>query len=120
MKLLIAALFFSVITNATAKPPEPGSQDAIDLAPYSSYLRGLHSPSGLPCCDLSDCRFVEAKVTNNHWRVLVRKEQFENGPNIWIDVPETAIVRNENPTGQPLLCWSPTRGILCFVQPAGV
>ena len=119
---IIAATFFSLsISTVQALPPAPGSQDAKDLAPYSDYLRGLKSPVGGLCCDLSDCRLTEAKIVGGHWQVYVKKEQFEYGKNEWIDVPEDKILRKtDNPTGLPILCWSPYAGVLCFVAPSGV
>ncbi|MEK6883434.1 MAG: hypothetical protein AABY22_27655, partial [Nanoarchaeota archaeon] len=47
-------------------------------------------------------------------------ESFPGGQNIWIDVPKEKILSpRENPVGEPVACWKPYTGIICFVNGSG-
>jgi hypothetical protein len=38
----------------------------------------------------------------------------------WIAVPPDKILpRHDNPTGEPVTCWTPALGVMCFVEGAG-
>lgn len=79
---------------------------------YREFFRGLMRPdTGSSCCDESDCRMTDAKLTPDGWMAL-------NQQGNWVLVPNDKIVRGKhNPTGRPIICWLPTQGVICFVEP---
>ena len=92
------------VTASYARPPE--NTNLI----YSLWFEHLHQPgSGLPCCDISDCRQTESRIVGSHYEALVEGK--------WIAVPpETVVDQSDNPTGHAVVCWLPWSGILCFVR----
>ncbi len=63
----------------------------------------------MSCCSLADCRPTESRIKANHYEALV-------GDN-WLAVPPDKILqRTDNPTGRAVVCWTPQRGIMCFVR----
>ena len=104
-------------------------------SPISKWFQGLTDPiSHGSCCSEADCRPTEAHQTKNgHWEALVTREnypQFSLDTDKWVIVPDNRVlIRTENPTGRPVLCWNPavhfggftssepTNGVLCFVVP---
>jgi len=58
---------------------------------------------------VTDCRATEYRIEADHYEALI-------GGN-WIIVPADKILqRTDNPTGHAVVCWTPQRGILCFVR----
>lgn len=113
MKTSLAALLLPLLlaSAAYAKPP-PGADPE---SPLGQWYNSLHQPNdGISCCSLADCRPVEMKLGGNHYWVFIG-EQFESGPNKWIEVPDEAVLHVPNNAGQPVACWSPVSGLLCFV-----
>lgn len=100
---LIAAVLL-IASGACAAPP-PDADPA--LAPW---FRDLRVPgTGRSCCSVADCRPAEARTRGDHYEVLIEGR--------WIAVPpERVLDRADNPTGRAVVCWTPTRGILCFVR----
>lgn len=103
------ALALALVAGAAVAAPPPGARP--ELAPF---FRSLIRPDvGGSCCDATDCRITRARVTANGWQAM-------NQLGDWVDVPENKIIRGQaNPTGEPILCWLPTTGVLCFVAGAG-
>lgn len=101
-----AAILVVISTGVARPPPNPD-------ASLHTWFESLIDPDTmLPCCGEADCRIVDARVTVDHHEALVR--------GVWLSVPEDKIVhRADNPTGQAILCWSPSFGILCFVPGPG-
>ncbi len=89
-----------------------GPAGAADPA-IEAWFKSLKQPgSGMSCCDESDCKRTKARVGPDGWEALTPAGD-------WISVPEDRIVRpKSNPTGEPILCLSPSRSIYCFVPPA--
>ena len=119
---VLTAIMAAVV--AYGAPPEGGP------GPFRDWYRSLMRPDvGTSCCDESDCRPVEA------WR-MTRTGEDEDGRPIfdyevlitpashgadepeWVIVPREKILARDNPTGQPVVCWTPLTGVLCFVLPA--
>ena len=98
---LMAAL---VPTTAGAQPP-----DNADPA-LGPWFRSLLVPgTSISCCSVTDCRATEYRIEADHYEALI-------GGN-WIIVPPDKILqRTDNPTGHAVVCWTPQRGILCFVR----
>lgn len=112
--LALAALPISL--PAFAAPPEHSDPT---MAPW---FQGLKQPwTGMGCCNLSDCRFVDAKPTKQGWQVYITKADFPVDEDRWVVVPEDRILRGKsNPWGRAVVCYLPGLGVLCFVEPAGV
>ena len=78
------------------------------------------------CCDArvevdgverGDCEPVGAEPRRGadgqaHWFAWLRQESR------WLEIPDERVIRERNPGGQDgHLCWTPARGVLCFVPP---
>lgn len=81
---------------------------------YGPFFKSLQQPgSGVSCCDLSDCRFTDSRVTPAGWEARVSDDQ-------WVAVPNDKIIRGKaNPNGRAVLCHI-GGNVLCFVEPTGV
>jgi hypothetical protein len=123
----VAAVAVLAAPTAQGRPPPPGSSLAEDMAPYGDMIRSLQNGGGRACCDESDCRPVRAELRNDgHWWVFVSSTVFENGTNVWQQVPDWAIVPPERRPmlPWPLACWiwlpNITFGAFqCFTPPTG-
>jgi hypothetical protein len=77
------------------------------LAPWFRSL--LQPGTQISCCSLADCRETEYRTNADRYEALV-------GGN-WVSVPpEKILQRTDNPTGHAIVCWTPQRGIMCFVR----
>lgn len=84
---------------------------------YRHWMQpGVHPP--ISCCnarkveggvETGDCEPTKARIVNGNWQAWLRQESR------WIDIPDSKVIRERNPTGQDAhLCWSFGR-VLCFV-----
>jgi hypothetical protein len=76
-----------------------------------AWFKGVHSPNGVPCCDIADGhRTVYDVRAGSYWVPI---------DGVWWRVPERAIVRNAgNPLGEAVVWYVSVRGnieIRCFV-----
>lgn len=101
------ALALVVIAGAAVAAPPPGS-----IGKYREWFQGLMRPdTGTSCCDDSDGRITDARMTPEGWEALTPV-------GTWVRVPTDKIVRGKgNPTGRPVLFWLPATGVLCFIEP---
>jgi hypothetical protein len=110
LRLLTPRVFVAVALfagPAVAAPPETADPA---MAPW---FRSLQDATGASCCDVSDCRRLPTRVGPRGYEVLAGGQ--------WIDVPADKILpRRDNPTGEPVTCWSPWRGVMCFIEGTGV
>ncbi|MBI1243753.1 MAG: hypothetical protein GC202_02015 [Alphaproteobacteria bacterium] len=97
---------------------------------FSDWYQSLRVP-GIPddepqqsCCDLSDCRPIErTRIGPEGYEALITPKthsQFGITEPTWVKVPNEAILqttRNPDGTGRAVVCWMPTRGVICFVRP---
>ena len=99
---LVAALLFTSVAQA-APPPDADP-------PLAPWFRDLREPdTGRSCCSISDCRPTEARTRGDHYEVLIEGQ--------WLAVPPDKVLnRSDNPTGRPIVCWTRTLGIMCFVR----
>lgn len=108
--------FISVILISliAAAPPNPDPT----LGPF---FKGLKQPrSNASCCDLSDCRTVNYRMTAEGYEVYIDRNTFPGGPNEWIKVPKEVVLPPQtNPTGEGIACWAVNLGLLCFLQATG-
>jgi hypothetical protein len=107
----VLAIFTGMITAAllAASPapaaPPPNADPA--LAPWFQSLR--QPETGMSCCDIADCRPTEYRTVGDDYEVWV--------DNRWMTVPPRRILqRADNPVGRAVVCWTPQRGIMCFVR----
>jgi hypothetical protein len=102
----IAGLGPALLLAASAAAAPPQNADPT-LAPW---FRSLMQPgTTVSCCSLADCRPTEYRIKADHYEAMV-------GGN-WVAVPpEKILQRTDNPTGHAIVCWTPQRGIMCFVR----
>jgi hypothetical protein len=94
-----------LLAAAAAAQPPPNADPA--LAPW---FRSLVQPgTTISCCSLADCRATEYRIRADRYEALVAGS--------WLSVPpEKILQRTDNPTGHAIVCWTPQRGIMCFVR----
>lgn len=111
---VVLALLVVMFAPAHGAPPS-GSDPA--LAPFFGSL----TLDGVSCCSISDCRAVPARVGQKGWEAFVSAESFPGATDDrWVEIPVDKIVRGKHhPLGEAVMCWSPYRGPLCFVEPPG-
>lgn len=114
LPLLGLAALVAAGTGAMARPPA-----GTDLSsPLSHWFESLERPDGLgTCCSESDCRPTAYRIASGHYEALVGKAW--DVPEQWVEVPDAKVLQHtDNPTGQAVLCYTPSIGVLCFVLPA--
>src|SRR5207249_12022767 len=97
-----AAMLFA---GAAGADPPPNADPA--LAPW---FRSLVQPgTSISCCSISDCRATDYRIEGDHYEALIGEA--------WFVVPSDKVLqRTDNPTGRAVVCWTPQRGIVCFVR----
>src|SRR5882724_4378984 len=104
--VLGASIFVSGIVRAVDRGQFENIPDDI-----RAWFKGVRSPAGVPCCDISDGHRTAYEVRAGAYWVPI------NG--LWWQVPEKAIVRNAgNPLGEAVVWYVSLRGsieIRCFV-----
>jgi hypothetical protein len=92
-----------------AGPVEAAPPSNADPA-MAPWFRSLMQPgTGISCCSLSDCRATDSRIQGDHYEALIGDQ--------WFAVPpERILQRADNPTGRAVVCWTPQRGIMCFVR----
>jgi hypothetical protein len=94
----------SLAASAAAAPPQNADPA---LAPWFRSL--LQPGTTVSCCSLADCRPTDYRIKADHYAVMVGGR--------WLAVPPDKILqRTDNPTGHAIVCWTPQRGIMCFVR----
>lgn len=76
-----------------------------------AWFKGVRSPDGIPCCDISDGHRTSYDVRAGGYWVPI--------DGVWWQVPEGAVIRNAgNPLGEAVVWYVNLRGnivIRCFV-----
>ncbi len=99
-----AAMLLAAIASADAQPPP--DQDPT-LAPWFRSL--LQPGTTVSCCSVADCRAAEYRIVRDRYEALIGGK--------WLAVPSDKVLqRTDNPTGHAIVCWTPQRGIMCFVR----
>ena len=105
--LVFGALIF---VSGTARAVDRGQFENVP-DDIRAWFKGVRSPAGVPCCDISDGHRTEYDVRAGAYWVPI------NG--LWWRVPEKAIIRNGgNPIGEAVVWYVSLRGnieIRCFV-----
>ena len=102
--LILGALIF---VSGTALAVDRGQFENVP-DDIRTWFKGVRSPAGVPCCDISDGHRTEYEVRAGAYWVPI------NG--LWWQVPEKAIVRNA--VGEAVVWYVSLRGsveIRCFV-----
>lgn len=114
---LLAALAFVAVAQVFLPLKARGQ----DHSPHHKYYQHWKEPGTQnSCCnaridhgnghETGDCEPARAEIRGGDWWVYVRQIPG------WIPVPDAKIIRERNPSGQEShLCWTPARGIICFV-----
>ena len=103
-RLVLIAVGLLFVAPADAEPP-PNADPA--LAPWFRSL--LQPGTSVSCCSISDCRATEYRIEGDHYEALIGEK--------WLVVPADKILqRTDNPTGHAVVCWTPQRGIVCFIR----
>lgn len=100
--VVLAVLLGLVFRTASGEPPAGANPD---LAPWYQSLR---DNSGVSCCSVADCRPADYRMGPKGYEVFVGDE--------WRHVPHDKVILRENPTGAGVVCWTPDRGVMCFVR----
>ncbi|HXP32336.1 MAG TPA: hypothetical protein VN832_14675 [Stellaceae bacterium] len=101
-----AILSLACIGALSAAPPEGADPT---LAPWFQSLR--QPGTGVSCCSIADCRATEYRSRGEGYEAFIDER--------WISVPQERVLDHiDNPTGRAVVCYEPTRGILCFVRPS--
>jgi hypothetical protein len=91
--------------SAVAAPPDGADPG---LAPWFQSLR--QPGTGISCCSISDCRTTDYRTRMDGYEAYIDDK--------WISVPwEKVLDHMPNPTGRAVVCWTPVRGVMCFVRP---
>jgi hypothetical protein len=85
---------------------------------FADWYMSLTRPGGGSCCSLSDGRTTDVRVRDGHYEAWI-DERFPYGEQVkgWVEIkPEAVLNRTDNPTGEPVVFWTPYQGVLCFVR----
>jgi hypothetical protein len=106
----IAALF---VWHSTHAQPPPNADPAL-----SPWFQSLQQPgTGVSCCSISDCRPTEFRTQGDLYEVLIAPGTFDVTDEKWLTVPPDKVLqRTDNPVGRAVVCWRPSRGIMCFIR----
>ncbi|HEY7579320.1 MAG TPA: hypothetical protein VH855_17140 [Acetobacteraceae bacterium] len=105
MKWLVILVGCTVFALPAIARPPPNAD--MSLAPW---FQGLRQPgTGISCCSIADCRPTDFRTQGDHYEAMIDGQ--------WHQVPTATILeRMDNPTGRAVVCYTPTRGIMCFVR----
>ena len=102
--LVLVAVFALSASAAVARPPADADPA---LSPWFEDLR--QPGTGQSCCSIADCRPVDFHIVQDHYEAFVDDQ--------WMQVPPEKVLRRfDNPTGRAVVCWTPSLGIMCFVE----
>lgn len=105
MRLLLGIAAGLLVAGAAQARPPKNADPA--LAPWFHSL--MQPGTGISCCSEADCRRTEFRINGDHYEAMIQGQ--------WQKVPAGAVLeRADNPTGDAVVCWTPTLGIMCFVR----
>lgn len=107
---LISTFSFAALIASSAFAFDNGQYDHVP-ADIRAWFKSVVSPTGVPCCDISDGHRTEYDFRNGGYWVPI--------DGAWWQVPDRAIVRDRgNPVGEAVVWYVNHRGsivISCFV-----
>lgn len=78
-------------------------------SPRANWYKSLKTEYGASCCDISDCKEVDARTVNGYWEVRIADK--------WYRVPQEKILKGkDNPTGSAVACYSQYKDEVLFVE----
>jgi hypothetical protein len=102
LRALLLVLGAFVLVSGTAHAVDRGQFENVP-DDIRAWFKGVRSPAGIPCCDISDGHRTEYEVRAGAYWVPI------NG--LWWQVPEKAIIRNAgNPLGEAVVWYVSLRG----------
>ena len=109
----VAAVPLCALSLPAAPPENPDPN-------LAQWFRSLTQPgSGASCCDLSDCRGASTRIGAEGYEVLIAASTFPVAYDRWVRVPNDRILHGkDNPLGRAVVCWTPAKGVICFVKPS--
>jgi hypothetical protein len=109
IRLIVTTAVAVVLANA-AHAVDRGQYENVP-ADIRAWFKGVVSPSGVSCCDISDGHRTAYDVRQGTYWVPI--------DGLWWQVPERAVIRNQgNPVGDAVVWYVNLRGsivINCFV-----
>jgi hypothetical protein len=118
--VILGAFVFEVGTLGHSRERFAGEFDGVPDN-VRSWFKGVRSPHGVPCCDISDGHRTQWDIRAAHYWIPAP----EGKPGEWMEVPAESVVYNAgNPTGDAVVWWV-RQGpnsiyIRCFVPGGGV
>ena len=113
-RLIVIISVIAALTSA-ARAFDKGQYENVP-ADVRAWFKGVVSPSGVPCCDISDGHRTSYDLRGGAYRVPI--------DGLWWQVPERAIIRSQgNPVGEAVVWYVNQRGsivINCFVPAEAV
>ena len=108
---LVRVMTRFLLTAALLFPSAVAAQPPADADPaHGPWFRSLLVPgTSISCCSVTDCRATEYRIEADHYEALI-------GGTWHVVPPDKILQRTDNPTGHAVVCWTPQRGILCFVR----
>jgi hypothetical protein len=102
----VIGLIALAVTIAMAGPSRAQDRGA--------WFKSLKMPGGTSCCDISDCKRVEAQWRGGGWLAL------SNVTKKWTQIPPARVLQSPHSIdGEAYLCEGPASGtIYCFVPPS--
>lgn len=114
--LSLIGLILVLVSPVFGKPPAGATDPALQQFYQSLTMPG----TGVSCCSISDCRPAkEQKIDpkTGHYMVLLTPDRFMVDKPMWVEVPPDKIIQGKhNPTGEPVVCWLPAQGVMCYVR----
>jgi hypothetical protein len=116
-KILYATVMTFMLTVPVMATPPENADPAM-----GPFFKSLKIPgTDISCCDTSDCRPVKIRVYGDKLQIFTDSNQFKYGTNEWVTVPPSRILEpRENLMGEPIACWTPYLGVMCFLNGAGM
>jgi hypothetical protein len=104
-RFVMACAALGLFAGAAVARPPPNAD--MSLAPW---FESLQQPgTGMSCCSIADCRQTDFRIQDGHYQALIEGQ--------WRVVPPQVVLeRMDNPTGRAVVCYSPYRGIMCFIK----
>jgi hypothetical protein len=102
---VITCAALELLAGAAVARPPPNAD--MSLAPW---FQSLQQPrTGMSCCSIADCRQTDFRIQDGHYQAMIEGQ--------WRTVPpEVVVERADNPTGRAVVCYTPYRGIMCFIK----
>lgn len=93
-----------------------------ELSEWYAHLNGRG-----PCCDGSEAEMKHVadenwRTVDGHYQVLINQYMDGSGKDVWVDVPDDAVIKEPNKDGRTLVwpIWGDHPQVRCFLPGAGM